>query len=280
MFYGSTEAGNVMTATIPSGQFGPAQQNYGNTVKSPTLGAYFFDFGFTDPHDTPANRLWAVEITTLPHLGLAKFTHEDFVPIARLNADPAAITVRADAPWNTVEEFLAAARKAPNPLSMGNAGNGSIWHLAAASLEDRTGITFNHIPFPGANPAVLALMGGHVDAVAVSPAEVSVFVQSGKLKTLANRVGRPWLNAALTVKSSKLRAGRPLESRWTSCVAPVSPSAERIARSSLTAASLTSVLCATLRLKLRVQFISRLRALRRSFQTDSRAKIPLDNTTQ
>lgn len=126
-----------------------------------------------------------VEISTLPHLGLAKFTHEDFVPVARLNADPAAITVRADAPWNTVEEFLAAARKAPNPLSMGNAGNGSIWHLAAASLEDRTGITFNHIPFPGANPAVLALMGGHLDAVAVSPAEVGVFVQSGKLKTLA-----------------------------------------------------------------------------------------------
>jgi tripartite-type tricarboxylate transporter receptor subunit TctC len=126
-----------------------------------------------------------VEISTLPHLGLAKFTYEDFVPVARLNADPAAITVRADAPWNTVEEFLAAARKAPNPLSMGNSGNGSIWHLAAASLEDRTGIAFNHIPFPGANPAVLALMGGHLDAVAVSPAEVSVYVQSGKLKTLA-----------------------------------------------------------------------------------------------
>ncbi len=126
-----------------------------------------------------------VELTTLPHLGLAKFTHEEFTPIARLNADPAAITVKADAPWNTVEEFLAAAKQAPNPLSMGNSGNGSIWHLAAASLEERTGITFNHIPFPGANPAVLALMGGHVDAVSVSPAEVSVFVQSGKLKTLA-----------------------------------------------------------------------------------------------
>jgi tripartite-type tricarboxylate transporter receptor subunit TctC len=129
--------------------------------------------------------MMTVELTTLPHLGLAKFTHEDFVPIARLNADPAAITVRADAPWNTVEEFLAAARKAPNPMSMGNSGNGSIWHLAAASLEDRTSVQFNHIPFPGANPAVVALMGGHLDAVAVSPAEVGVFVQSGKLKTLA-----------------------------------------------------------------------------------------------
>jgi oligopeptide transport system substrate-binding protein len=47
--YTDFEAGNTETATIPSGQFGPATQTYGNTVKSPTLGAYFFDFGFTDP---------------------------------------------------------------------------------------------------------------------------------------------------------------------------------------------------------------------------------------
>jgi tripartite-type tricarboxylate transporter receptor subunit TctC len=126
-----------------------------------------------------------VEITTLAHLGLAKFTYEDFAPIAQLNADPAAITVRSEAPWNTVEEFLAAARKANGETRMGNSGIGSIWHLAAAALEDRSGARFSHIPFQGANPAVLALMGGHIEAVSVSPAEVSTFVQAGKLKTLA-----------------------------------------------------------------------------------------------
>ncbi|WP_431514328.1 tripartite tricarboxylate transporter substrate binding protein [Variovorax sp. DAIF25] len=126
-----------------------------------------------------------VELTTLPHMGLAKFTYEDLAPIARLNADQAAITVRADAPWNTIEEFLAAARKDSGKLSVGNAGNGSIWHLAAAALEDKTSVKFNHTPFQGAGPAVLALMGGHIDAVAVSPAEVTTYVQAGKLKTLA-----------------------------------------------------------------------------------------------
>ena len=126
-----------------------------------------------------------VELTTLPHMGLAKFTYEDLTPIARLNADQSAITVRADAPWNTIEEFLAAARKDSGKLSMGNAGNGSIWHLAAAALEDKTGAKFNHTPFQGAGPAVLALLGGHIDAVAVSPAEVTTYVQAGKLKTLA-----------------------------------------------------------------------------------------------
>ncbi|MCZ8257820.1 MAG: tripartite tricarboxylate transporter substrate binding protein [Polaromonas sp.] len=126
-----------------------------------------------------------VEVTTLPHMGLAKFTYDDMAPIARLNADQAAITVRADAPWNTIEEFLAAARKDSGKIGVGNAGNGSIWHLAAAALEDKTNVKFNHIPFQGAGPAVLALLGGHVDSVAVSPAEVTTYVQAGKLKTLA-----------------------------------------------------------------------------------------------
>ena len=126
-----------------------------------------------------------VEITILPHLGLTKYTWEDFQPIARLNADPAAITVRADAPWNTIEEFLAASQKNPGAIKMGNSGNGSIWHLAHAALEDKAGVKFNPIPYQGAAPAVVALLGGHIDAVAVSPGEVAVHVAGGKLKTLA-----------------------------------------------------------------------------------------------
>jgi tripartite-type tricarboxylate transporter receptor subunit TctC len=126
-----------------------------------------------------------VEVTTLPHLGMAKFTYDDLQPIARLNADQGAVTVRADAPWNTIEEFIAAARKDNGKFSVGNGGTGSIWHLAAAALEDKTNVKFNHVPFQGAGPAVQALLGGHLDAVSVSPAEVSQYVSAGKLKTLA-----------------------------------------------------------------------------------------------
>nr|WP_316639475.1 tripartite tricarboxylate transporter substrate binding protein [uncultured Roseateles sp.] len=129
--------------------------------------------------------MMTVELTTLPHIGLAKFTHEEFTPLAQLNADPAAITVRSDAPWQTIEEFLAASRKSAEGMRMGNSGVGSIWHLAAAALQDKSQVSFNHIPFQGANPAVQALLGGHIDAVAVSPAEVGVFVAGGKLRMLA-----------------------------------------------------------------------------------------------
>ena len=125
------------------------------------------------------------EIVIVPHLGLTKLSYEDFTPIAQLNADPAAITVRSDSPWKTLEEFLAASRAKPGELKMGNSGPGSIWHLAHAALEDKVGVKYNPIPFSGAAPAVLSLMGGHVDAVAVSPGEVAAHVQAGKLRTLA-----------------------------------------------------------------------------------------------
>lgn len=125
------------------------------------------------------------EIVIVPHLGQTKLSYEDFVPIAQLNHDPAAITVRADAPWKTIEEFIAASKARNGELKMGNSGQGSIWHLAHAALEDKVGVKYNPIPFGGAAPAVLALMGGHVDAVAVSPGEVATHVQGGKLRTLA-----------------------------------------------------------------------------------------------
>ncbi|GHD00666.1 ABC transporter substrate-binding protein [Pseudorhodoferax aquiterrae] len=137
-----------------------------------------------------------VEITMIPHLGVVKFSADDVLPIARLNADPATIAVRAEAPYRTLEEFLAAARKAPGELRVGNAGPGSLGHLAAAALEDKAGVQLNHVPFRGANPAVLDLLGGHIDAVAVTPVEVATYVQAGKIRPLAvmadRRIAAGW----------------------------------------------------------------------------------------
>lgn len=125
------------------------------------------------------------ELSILPALKRLNFTSRDFAPIAQLNADPAAITVRADSTWQRFEDFLAAARSEPGKVSMGDSGNGSIWHLASAALADKVGTRFTQVNFPGAAPAVVALLGGHVDAVAVSPGEVAQHVASGALRTLA-----------------------------------------------------------------------------------------------
>src|SRR4029453_10407421 len=102
--------------------------------------------------------LLATDLMAQPNMGFTKITYEDFTPIARLNYDPAAVTVKADAPWNTVEEFIAAAKK--GDFTIGNGGNGSTWHLAAAAVEDKIGAKFNYVPYCGGLPAILALLGG------------------------------------------------------------------------------------------------------------------------
>lgn len=126
-----------------------------------------------------------VEITMLPHLGLVGWKATDFTPIARLNAEPSAVSVSADAPWNTFEDFIKYARENPGAIRIGNSGSGAIWHIAAEALGDAAGVQFTHIPYDGANPAATALLGGHIEAVTVSPAEVVNHVESGTIKILA-----------------------------------------------------------------------------------------------
>ena len=125
-----------------------------------------------------------VDMTSVPHLGLTKLQVDDFVPVAMLSEDPSALTVRADAPYKTLEEFIAAGKKAPGTLQVANPGTGSIYHLAAEMFERAVGIDLNPVPFTGANPAVQSLLGGHIDAVVTSPAEVAAHVAVGKLRIL------------------------------------------------------------------------------------------------
>ncbi len=125
------------------------------------------------------------ELTIIPNLGVTKYTASDLRPIAQLNADPSAVSVRADAPWQTIEEFLADVRKRKDPVAIANAGVGSIWHMAAAAFAEKANFNVNHVPYLGAAPAVVGLLGGHVDALTVSPGEVAQHVAAGKIRTLA-----------------------------------------------------------------------------------------------
>ncbi|MBB5692850.1 tripartite tricarboxylate transporter substrate binding protein [Muricoccus pecuniae] len=124
------------------------------------------------------------ELAILPYLNQIRFSPDDFRMIARLNADPASIVVRAEAPWKTLEEFLADARKRPGEMTVGDSGVGSIWHLSAAAMAEKAGVSFLHVPFAGAAPGIVSLLGGHLQAMCTSPAEVSAHVQGGKLRLL------------------------------------------------------------------------------------------------
>lgn len=125
-----------------------------------------------------------VELTTLPHTAAgATLSPDQFTPILTMNSTYSAVTVRADSPYNTLEDLLNDAKT--KQLQIGNSGIGAIWHLAAAGLAKEAGVEFVHVPFEGAAPAVTSLLGGHIDAITVSYPEVAAQVEAGKLKVLA-----------------------------------------------------------------------------------------------
>ena len=86
------------------------------------------------------------ELLTIPLLGINKVNHNDFQPIAKFASDPSTLTVRADAPWLTLEEFIAFAKSNPGAVTISNAGNGSISHISGAALGQASGARFTHIP--------------------------------------------------------------------------------------------------------------------------------------
>ena len=114
------------------------------------------------------------------------FGLNDLRPIARYTADPTVLAVRADAPWKTAKEFIDDARKRPGAINFGSSGNYGTMHVPMEILAQTAGVKLTHVPFTGAGPAVLALLGGQIDAVSTGPATVLQQVKAGKIRVLAH----------------------------------------------------------------------------------------------
>jgi tripartite-type tricarboxylate transporter receptor subunit TctC len=114
------------------------------------------------------------------------FQLDQLVPIARLTADPTVLAVRADSPWKTLQDFVADARKRPGGISYGSSGNYGTMHVPMEMFASSAGVKLLHVPYTGAGPAVIGLLGGNIDAVASGPSTVIQHVKAGKLRVLAS----------------------------------------------------------------------------------------------
>ena len=114
------------------------------------------------------------------------YSYNSLRPIARFTADPTVLAVRADAPWKTVKDFVEDAKKRPGAINFGSSGNYGTMHVPMEILKQVANVRMTHIPYTGAGPAVIALLGGQVDAVASGPATVLQHVKAGKLRVLAH----------------------------------------------------------------------------------------------
>jgi len=93
--------------------------------------------------------------------------------------------VRAESPWKTAREFIEDARNRPGQISFSSSGVYGTLHMAMELLQHATGIKLRHVPYAGAGPALTAILGGHVDALASGPAVVLPHIKAGKLRALA-----------------------------------------------------------------------------------------------
>ena len=142
-----------------------------------------------------------------------------FRPIARFTADPTVLVVRADAPWKTLAEFLADAKRNPGKYNYGSSGNYGTMHVPMEMLKAEAGFRMTHIPYTGAGPAVVALLAGQVDAIASGPSTVAQQIQAGKLRALAHWGEQPL--AALPDVPSLKQLGHPVRfAQWSALFVP------------------------------------------------------------
>ena len=110
---------------------------------------------------------------------------KDFAPIALVTADPTVLVVRADSPYKTVKDFVAAAKANPGKINYSSSGVYGTLHVAMEMFANAAGIKLFHVPYGGGGPAVTALLGGQVDASAQGPAAAIGQIKAGKMRALA-----------------------------------------------------------------------------------------------
>jgi tripartite-type tricarboxylate transporter receptor subunit TctC len=140
------------------------------------------------PADGYTIGLITVEITMMHHVGLTQLKHTDYTPIGLMNADPSGINVRADSPYKSVKDLLAAVKANPGKFKASGTGQGGIWHLAIAGLLKDQGIDPNALPWvpsQGAAPGLQDLVSGGVEVVPCSIPEARAMIDAGKVRPLA-----------------------------------------------------------------------------------------------
>jgi tripartite-type tricarboxylate transporter receptor subunit TctC len=113
------------------------------------------------------------------------FQLNQLVPIARFTADPTVLAVRADSQYKSVADLIAAAKKNPGGIPYGSSGNYGTMHVPMEMLDAAAGVKMLHVPFTGAGPAIVALLGGQVDAISTGPSTIMGHYKAGKIRVLA-----------------------------------------------------------------------------------------------
>jgi len=115
----------------------------------------------------------------------AKVTLRDLTPVSRLVLEPALIAVKADSPYKTLGEFVAAAKERPGQLKQSGGSVTSRDNVVRQQLQKASGARWTFISFPGGGERIAALLGGHVNMMVIEPEEAGEHIRAGNMRVLA-----------------------------------------------------------------------------------------------
>jgi tripartite-type tricarboxylate transporter receptor subunit TctC len=121
--------------------------------------------------------------TTVPHMRKVDYDINNFKHVIGLTYEPNFLVVKADSPYKTFQN-LVDAYKGKKSLVYGHNGSGSLLHLDQAMLYEQAGIKAEGVPYGGTNEALSALLGGHVQAIAMGPGELKPHLEDGTVRAL------------------------------------------------------------------------------------------------
>ncbi|HMF51596.1 MAG TPA: tripartite tricarboxylate transporter substrate binding protein, partial [Candidatus Saccharimonadales bacterium] len=112
------------------------------------------------------------------------FTMKDFAPLTLATSSPNTTVVKADAPWKTLEEFIADAGKNPGQYTYGSAGPGTTPHFIGELVKLKTKIDLTHVPLGSESAAATAVLGGHVNIAFLTLGTTQSHIEAGTMRAL------------------------------------------------------------------------------------------------
>jgi tripartite-type tricarboxylate transporter receptor subunit TctC len=161
-------------------------------------------------------------------------TSKDFAPISLIAKGPNVLVVRADSPFKSAKDVIAAAKSKPGQLTYASQGNGTSAHLAGEMFDNLAKVQMTHVPYRGAGPAITDLLGGQVDMIFGTAAAVASFVDSGKLRAIGITTANPSAALKGVAPIGQDVPGYQVES-WYGLYAPAGTPADVIAKLSAAA---------------------------------------------
>ena len=174
-------------------------------------------------------------LCVVPHLypKIGYDSTRDFAPITIVSTVGFVLVVHPSVPARNIKELIALGKASPGKLSFGTSGAGSVTHLGIEMLKSMANVNFLHVPYKGAAPALVDLLGGQTDLMYDSILTSVPHLKSGRIRAIAVGSARrsPLLPAVPTVAESGLPALREFEAdTWFGIVAPAATPREIVGR--------------------------------------------------